>query len=94
MDRSLLDLQRDMQRVDEEVARAVREAQQQVPSVRVERSEARSYSSYRWVAAAWACGRLSRARGGTGSPARVGKMGWDGACLGWGWRRARSLRPL
>lgn len=47
MERSFGDARRLQQQVDEEVARAVREAAQQQPGIRVERAEARGYNSYR-----------------------------------------------
>jgi hypothetical protein len=50
MDGSFRDMQRMQQQVDAELARAVRELQQQQPGVRVERSEQRGYGSYRWGA--------------------------------------------
>jgi hypothetical protein len=48
MDQSFRDMQRMQQQMDADLARAMRELQQQQPGVRIERSEQRGYGSYRW----------------------------------------------
>lgn len=49
MDRSFREVQRLQEQIDAEVARSVREAQQQQPGIRVERSEQRGSYGYRCV---------------------------------------------